>query len=75
MRYLLPFILLCACPYPSNGGGGSPLSVRGSDTTVYVAFGSDSQVTADDWSFCTGTGLECSFALDGERKTAKRKLR
>lgn len=59
--------LLCGCPHPSNGGAGAPLSVKGKATTVYVAFGSDSQVTADDWSFCTGTGLECSFALDGER--------
>ncbi len=32
-------------------------------TTVYVAFGSDSAITASDWAFCTGSGLNCSFPL------------
>jgi len=32
-------------------------------TTVYVSFGSDSAITAKDWSFCDGSGLNCSFSL------------
>ena len=34
-----------------------------SSTTVYVSFGSDSKITASDWSFCVGGGLNCSFPL------------
>jgi len=67
MKKLLAFVLLCGCPYPSHGGA-APLSIRGASTTVYVAFGADSEIMADDWGFCNGTGLECSFALDGERE-------
>lgn len=65
MRHLLGLILLCGCPHPDKGG--TPLSVKGSSTTVYVAFGSDSDITADDWEFCVGSGLTCSFELDGSR--------
>lgn len=36
---------------------------------VYVSFGSDSKITADDWSFCSGSGLNCNFSLMG--KTTK----
>lgn len=73
MKRLLIPLLLCACPRPdvdppASGGAGSDLSVKtSSDATVYVAFGSDSAVTADDWSFCTGSGLTCSFSLNGTK--------
>ncbi len=33
---------------------------------VYVSFGSDSKITAADWSFCTGSGLNCQFSLGGK---------
>ncbi len=50
-------------------GAGTSLSVhngKDADTTVYVAFGSDSKITADDWSFCNGSGLNCNFVLGGK---------
>jgi hypothetical protein len=37
-------------------------------TTVYAAFGSDSVVLPAAWSFCAGSGLNCSFVL-GARDT------
>jgi len=65
-------ILLCsvaAChPHPDEPAVGTQLSVNNTlaaNTTVYVAFGSDSKITADDWSFCEGSGLVCSFELAG----------
>lgn len=32
-------------------------------TIVHVAFGSDSIVLPGDWSFCPGSGLDCTFPL------------
>lgn len=32
---------------------------------VYVSFGADSKITASDWTFCTGSGLNCNFSLAG----------
>lgn len=45
----------------------SGVSVVAKKATVYVAFGADSKITADDWAFCTGSGLTCNFPLDGTR--------
>ena len=62
MRAILPLIILGAC----NGGGGTQVTVqneRAVSTTVYVAFGADSKVTASSWGFCAGSGLNCSFDL------------
>ena len=59
------FVFLVGCPHP-DAGGGTELSVHNSTSapsTVYVSFGSDSTVTAKDWSFCEGEGLSCSFPL------------
>lgn len=37
---------------------------KAAPVVVYVTFGSDSKVTAKDWSsFCAGSGLACSFSL------------
>ena len=33
---------------------------------VYVSFGSDSKIIADDWGFCSGSGLSCNFSLGGQ---------
>lgn len=41
-------------------------NTRTTATTVHVAFGSDSEVVAKDWTFCEGSGLVCSFPLDGQ---------
>jgi len=62
---LIPFSLLlsCACP---NMHGGTDVSVsngKTTGTTVYVSFGADSAITAGDWSFCSGSGLNCNFEL------------
>jgi hypothetical protein len=77
----LTSLLLTACQRPDSGetggsGGGNGVIVTGttvsvrssSATTVYVAFGADSAITADDWSFCSGSGLTCSFPLDGVQR-------
>ena len=51
---------------------GTDLSVQNKQTTattVYVSFGSDSKITAADWSFCTGSGLNCSFPLAASTTT------
>ncbi len=70
MRFkALAILLLCSCPIAPPA---QKLDVtarvfahnaRGTATTVHVAFGSDSAITADDWSFCSGSGLVCSFPL------------
>lgn len=65
-RLLLPIPLLLACACPNNHGG-TDVSVHNgktTKTTVYVSFGSDSVITASDWSFCSGSGLNCNFELD-----------
>lgn len=58
----IALLLLTACEPPAS----TSLSVSNtttSSTTVYVAFGSDSVITADDWDFCSGSGLNCNFDL------------
>jgi len=48
------------------GPGKSHLQVKNSTevpTVVYVSFGADSAITADDWKLCEGSGLTCSFKL------------
>lgn len=74
MKRMGILLLLTAC----NGGGGGSGRSGGSGTAlsisngesdvvqVYVAFGADSKVTADDWSFCNGSGLNCNFSLAGQ---------
>ncbi len=64
-RIVILFAILPAC-VAADCSGGTPVSVHNGTTkvtTVYVAFGSDSVVTADDWTFCSGSGLNCSFDL------------
>lgn len=59
------FVFLVGCPHP-NSAGGTELSVHNSTSsmsTVFVSFGSDSVITADDWGFCEGDRLSCSFPL------------
>jgi len=66
----LLFILLACCPInpAPTPAVGHPTSLTvqnftGESTTVYVAFGSDSVVLPKDWSWCNGSGLNCSFDL------------
>ena len=69
-RLLLLAVLGCAC---DSSPSGTDLSVENGlavATTVHVAFGADSKVTADDWTFCTGSGLVCSFALPAGKTKA-----
>ncbi len=67
---LVAFSLALACMKDEarqTGSFGTALTVENQTkvaTTVYVSFGSDSKITAPDWSsFCTGAGLNCSFPL------------
>jgi len=49
-----------------TGGSGTSVTIENQTadpTTVYVAFGADSVVTSSDWSFCSGSGLNCSFDM------------
>ena len=55
-----------ATPAPHDASVGSSLTVANQTdlpTIVYIAFGSDSVVLPGAWSFCTGSGLTCSFLL------------
>ena len=58
-------ISLCACPLFSDKTDLSFSNERSVPVTVYVSFGSDSAVTAEDWDFCDGEGLTCEFTLRG----------
>lgn len=65
MKKSILLMLLTSCGASSSTHPTS-LQVKNSTseaTTVYVSFGSDSKVTASDWDFCAGTGLNCSFPL------------
>jgi len=58
----------CRCPKPPGPkGGSSTLSIQNdtdADTTVYVAFGSNSVVLPASWTFCAASSnLTCSFPL------------
>lgn len=77
MRFkALAILLLCSCPIapPTKKldvtDRVSVHNARGSAATVNVAFGADSAITADDWSFCNGSGLVCSFSLGGGKTQA-----
>lgn len=62
MLSLVLFLLGCPAPTaPKTTAIVANLSQV--DTTVYVAFGSDSRIQTADWSFCSGSGLTCSFPL------------
>lgn len=71
MRYLLAaLVLVLGCngkpaPKKTNATTLAVANQTTDDTTVYVAFGADSQISAKDWSFCNGSGLTCSFPLKG----------
>lgn len=56
-------ILLVAFPISEEYTSLSVSNKRTVDTTVYVSFGSDSRITANDWTFCNGSGLNCNFVL------------
>lgn len=61
--------ILASCHH-QDAATGTSLAVSNEKTetaTVYVSFGSDSEVTADDWEFCSGSGLNCSFDLGGKK--------
>ena len=66
-KLLLPILLAiasCHCgPPPTTATTASVHNGTGVAATVYVAFGSDSKITADDWAFCTGSDLNCNFPL------------
>lgn len=79
MKRALPILFLlcsCRCPHPSSGthdsgppSDGTTLEVHNRQAvaaTVSISFGSDSEIKADSWSFCSGTGLACTFQLDGQ---------
>lgn len=67
---LLTLVALASCqnchPAPESGTSLTVSNRTPTKTVVYISFGSDSEITADDWSFCEGSGLNCSFDLDGE---------
>jgi len=55
-----------ASPAASSIVGPGALTFKNAtaaDTTVFVAFGSDSVVSVADWPFCKGSGLTCNFPL------------
>jgi hypothetical protein len=64
---LLPLSLAC-CKCGPLSGEPTSLSIKNGttkSTTVYVAFGSDSEVGVADWIFCEKSGaLTCSFDID-----------
>jgi len=69
-RKLLPILLLLACNGIHPDGTQVYVENQRTDaTTVYVSFSGTSVLTPADWTFCEGTGLTCSFQLDG--KTTK----
>jgi hypothetical protein len=69
-RLLTLLALLAACDASSAGTDVAVHNGRTTASTVYVAFGADSAVTAADWTFCAGSGLVCSFALGAGKTTA-----
>lgn len=71
-NYLFSLVAaLCISACDGNDVGTTLMveNQRAVATTVYVSFGADSKVTADDWTFCKGKGLSCSFFL--KAKTSK----
>jgi hypothetical protein len=73
IHQVIPVIGICAIAgwkcSPQEPTSLSIKNAKDTASTVYVSFGSDSKITAKDWSFCTGSDLSCSFSLDG--KTSK----
>lgn len=65
MRLIIIAAMLSSC----NGGGSSTSLKIANDQEgaieVFVSFGSDSAITANDWTFCKGSGLNCNFNLAG----------
>lgn len=64
LRAILVSALLFGCNQTQSTS--TDLSVENkttAKTTVYVSFGADSKITADDWAFCSGSGLSCNFDL------------
>ena len=59
---LVVVALLTACP---AGTGLTVTNTQADTVTVYVSFGSDSKVVTEDWPFCSGDHLSCSFDLPG----------
>jgi hypothetical protein len=62
---LFVLLALMGCPPPPPVGTTVTVANRsGVDTNVYLAFGADSAITTSDFvSFCSGSGLNCSFPL------------
>lgn len=68
MKRSLAFLLVVGCHQGGAPQVGTKLEVHNTQAikaTVYVSFGSDSVVTADDWGFCEGSKLSCSFEMAG----------
>lgn len=72
LRTLVLAVLLCGCPptptpSPSAPTGTQVTLTSAASTSVYINFGADSVIKADDWkSFCTVTStLGCNFTLTG----------
>jgi len=69
MKKLIPAFFLLACNACNGGGSSTALTISNGQagaSEVFVSFGSDSKITADDWSFCNGAGLNCNFNLAGK---------
>lgn len=55
---------LCGCHCAPDTSISTELSIHNAQAvgaTAYISFGADSKVTAQDWAFCEGSGLTCSF--------------
>lgn len=63
-RFFIASFLLAGCPVENSGTELSISNDTSEATIVYVSFGSDSAITASDWDFCVGSGLNCSFELN-----------
>ena len=60
--FALGALVLAGCT-PQDNTSLTVHNAKTTATTVYVAFGSDSVVGVADWSFCTGSGLNCNFSV------------
>ena len=64
MKRALLALALLGCNGSTTGTAVTIENQTDELTTVHVAFGADSKVTSADWSFCQGSGLNCSFTVD-----------
>lgn len=62
-RLFTALITLIACQPQESGTKLSVTNEHDVSVMLYVSFGYDSSVSADDWDFCIGSGLNCSFEM------------